>query len=308
MDGMTRRAMFAMMGGAAASIGLAGAGAAPRAAASETRAAAAPIRTVEVNGARLAYRSHGTGGERTDARRALVFGHGYALRGTADIYEALFARLAPDFDVYALDLRGHGASAASFAGWSQAAIADDMAGFVDRLGLRGAVYAGHSLGGFTGLFAQIRHPGTFSALALLATAAAGGGVAPPGLKEAFVTRGRDPGFAQEAFAGMYLHPGPDDVRRAAAAVGLIDPSVHETFFSNFAATTIAGRLSEIRAPVLVLNGGRDTVVSPAEQHKTALGLPRTKEVVFSGEGHMLPIEAADVTAREMLSFFRYDAV
>jgi pimeloyl-ACP methyl ester carboxylesterase len=235
-----------------------------------------------------------------------VFVHGYALQGTGEIYTSLIDRLAAEFDVYALDLRGHGASAPSFANWSQAAIADDVAAFVQKMGLSGAVYAGHSLGGFTGMYAQIRHPGTFSALALLATAVAAGGAPVPGLKENFVTKGRDRSFTEPAFSSMYLHPAPGDVRRAADAVGLIHPSVHDTFFSNFANVVITDRLPEIRVPVLLVNGGKDNVVSPAEQHKTALGLGQHKEVTFSHEGHMLPIESAEATAREMITFFKHD--
>lgn len=311
MKDLSRRGLFALAGGGAAYAGLAHGRAAAgltKSAAGLAKSASAPrssgggLRSIEVNGTRLGYRHHVGGGR----RRPLVFAHGYALRSTGDIYARLFARLAADFDVYALDLRGHGASAASFSGWSQAAIADDVAAFAGKLGLRGAVYAGHSLGGFTGLYAQIRHPRTFSALALLATAVAAGGVAPPGLKDSFVARGRDRAFTEPAFASMYLHPGSGDVRRAADAVGLIDPSVHETFFSNFPNVVITDRLAGIDVPVLLVNGGKDTVVSPAEQHNTARGLSRSKEVTFAGEGHMLPIETADATAREMLNFFRYD--
>ena len=304
MTDPNRRRMFALAAGGTAYAGLAHAQAArpsPYPAAATERATSG-VQYVEVNGARLAYERHAGGG----GRRPLVLGHGYALRGTGAIYATLISRLTTDFDVYAVDLRGHGASASSFAGWSQAAIADDLAAFVETLGIRGAAYAGHSLGGFTGLFAQIRHPGTFSALSLLATAVAAGGTAPPGLKEAFVTRGRDRAFTQGAFASMYLHPGPDDIRHAVDAVSLIDPSVHETFFSNFSRNVITERLAELRVPVLLVNGARDNVVSPAEQHRTALGLSLSKEVTFSVEGHMLPIEAPEATAREMLNFFQHD--
>ena len=305
MNHLNRRRVFALAGGGMAYAGLAHAQtASPRSAgaAEDARSATAGLQSVEVNGAKLAYRLHpGRGG-----RRPLVFVHGYALRGTGEIYAPLIARLLSEFDVYALDLRGHGGSASSLANWSQPAIADDVAAFVDKLSLRGAMYAGHSLGGFTGLFAEIRHPGTFSALALLATAAAAGGSPPPGLKDAFVTRGRDPAFTQGTFAAMYLRPGPNDIRQSVDAVSLVDPSVHEAFFSNFARHVITERLAEVRAPVLLVNGGKDTVVSPVEQHSTALGLPRSKEVTFSGEGHMLPIEAPDATAREMVTFFLHD--
>lgn len=306
MQDLTRRAALLLAGGGLAFAGCASASAAAAQAPGSARAAAGsvaePIRYVDLNGTRLGYRRHSGGG----GRRPLVLVHGYSLSGTGEVYTALIDGLTSDFDVYALDLRGHGASAASSANWSQAAIADDLAAFVRKLGLRGAVYAGHSLGGFTGLYAQIRHPGTFSALALLATAVAQGGTPPPGLKEAFVARGRDPGFTEPAFSGMYLRPKPRDIRRAAEAVAMVPPSVHETFFSNFAKVVITDRLPEIRVPVLLINGGKDTVVSPAEQHITALGLGLHKEVTFSHEGHMLPIESAEATAREMLTFFRHD--
>lgn len=295
MNGFDRRGMFALAAGGVVQAGLAHAQA-------PTYGLASGIQHVEVNGTRLAYERHSQG----SGRRPLVFGHGYALRGTGAVYTLLISRLAAEFDVYALDMRGHGASAASFAGWSQAAIADDLAAFVEKLGLRGAVYAGHSLGGFTGMFAQVRHPGTFSAMALLATAVAAGSAAPAGLKETFVARGKDPAFTQGAFASMFLHPGPDDVRHAVDAVSLVEPSVHEAFFPNYARNVITERLVEIRVPVLLVNGAKDNVVSPAEQHRTAAGLSLSKEVTFSVEGHMLPIEAPDATAREVLTFLKHD--
>lgn len=308
MNELNRRRMLGLVGGGVAYGGLASVQAQtvpspdPVLTARNASAATPPIRQIDLDGVQLAYRHHvGTPG-----RRPLVFVHGYALRGTGDIYAPLIARLTGEFDVYALDLRGHGASAHSIVNWSQEAIADDVAAFVDKLGLRGAVFAGHSLGGFTGLFAQIRHPGTFSALALLATAAAAGGSPPPGLRETWVTRGRDPAFTQGAFAAMYLRPGPNDIRQSVDAVGLVDPRVHEAFFSNFGRVVLTERLAEVRVPVLLVNGLKDTVVSPAEQHRTALGLPRSKEVAFSVQGHMLPIEAPDATAREMVNFFTHD--
>jgi pimeloyl-ACP methyl ester carboxylesterase len=260
------------------------------------------VRFVEINGARLAYQQHTGGGD----RQLLIFSHGYGLRGTGAIYAPLIEQLTPHFDVYALDVRGHGASASSFANWSQTTIADDLAAFVSKLGLRGAVYAGHSLGGFTGLFAQIRHPGTFSALCLLATAAAGGNDAPASVEDAFVRDGRDDAKIRLAFRPLYMRPQPNDIRLAAEAVTLLDPAVHEAFYPNYGRNTITERLRDIDIPVLLINGAKDNVVSPVEQHKTAAGLRRSKEVILSGEGHMLPIEVPSTVARDMINFVLHD--
>lgn len=257
---------------------------------------------VEVNGARLAYEHRAGSGQRTP----LVFVHGYALRSSGPIYDELLAPLQEQFDIYALDMRGHGGSAPSFDSWSQAIVADDVAAFVEALGLRGAALAGHSLGGFTGMYAQLRHPGTFSVLCLLATAVASGGAAPAGLETYFTEHGRDHAQMREIFATMYRRPNDRMLQMAADAVGLVSPAVHQAFYPNYAHVAIADRLAEIDIPVLLVSGGKDNVVAPAEQHKTALGLSKHKEVTFSGEGHMLPLEAAATTAREIISFCRYD--
>ena len=260
------------------------------------------LKYVEVNGARLAYEHRAGSG----LRAPLIFLHGYALRSSGPIYNELLTPLQEQFDVYALDMRGHGGSASSFTNWSQATIADDVAAFVEAIGLRGAVCAGHSLGGFTGMYAQLRHPGTFSALCLLATAAASGGVAPPGLASYFTERGHDQAQMRDTFATMYKRPTPHMLQMAAEAVGAIDPAVHQAFYPNYAHVVITDRLAEIDIPVLLLSGRKDNVVSPAEQHNTAQGLGQCKEVVFSGEGHMLPLEAAAMTARELINFSRHD--
>lgn len=257
---------------------------------------------VEVNGARLAYEHRAGSGQRTP----LVFVHGYALRSSGPIYGELLTPLQEQFDIYALDIRGHGGSASSFEHWSQATVADDVAAFVEALDLRGAVYAGHSLGGFTGMYAQVRHPGTFSVLCLLATAVASGGVAPAGLETYFTERGQDQAQMRETFATMYRKPNDRMLQMAAEAVGVINPAVHQAFYPNYSRVIIADRLAEIDIPVLLVSGGKDNVVAPAEQHKTALGLSKHKEVTFSGEGHMLPLEAAAMTAREIISFCRCD--
>ncbi len=257
------------------------------------------IEFVEINGARLAYERHGTPG-----RPALVFVHGYGLRGTGPLYAPLIAKLATEFDVYALDLRGHGASASAHQDWSQTTIADDVAAFVNHMGLKGAIYVGHSLGGFTGMLAQIRHPGTFAGLCLLATIAASGTTQPAEIKETLVTKGRDVDLMTGTYASMFVRPDRAAFRRSAEAVALVSPGVHETFFTNLPNYVITDRLAEIRIPVLLLNGALDNVISVIEQQRTARSLPFGTDVTLAQEGHMLPLEAADITAREIITFHR----
>ena len=257
------------------------------------------ISYVRVNGVSLAYQTHAAAANLPP----LVFVHGYGMRSTGPLYAGLLGRLSARYTVHALDLRGHGGSVEATANWSLDAWADDVPAVLDALGIAGAVYVGHSIGGFTGLNAAIRHPGAVSALCLLTTAAAsGGGSTPAELGEMFAVSGRDREVMRGAFAPMYLRPTPAILDLTVESIALIPPEIHRAFFSTFPDRSLVARLGEIQSPVLVLNGLADVVVPPQEQHATAIGLPHVKEINISGQGHMLPIEAPDLTAREIIGF------
>lgn len=262
-------------------------------------------RYVRVDGVDLAYQVHHDGG----GKRPLVMLHGYSIRSTGPTYAALFAKLASDFTIYAFDMRGHGGSAGLVEGFTFARVADEIHGAVQALGLENPVHAGHSFGGFMGLVTELRHPGTFSALCLLAASAASGGVATPEeVKSTITNEGRNPAVIKELFSQMYMKPpSAAALQPLIDAVGLMDPEVHRAYFyKEYPTVVITDRLHEIGTPVLHLNGAHDNVVAPHEQHLTARGLPRGKEVIFSDEGHMLPLEAPERTAREITAFVTYD--
>jgi 3-oxoadipate enol-lactonase len=263
------------------------------------------LKYVDVNGVRLAYAERITAG----STRPLVFVHGYSLRATGEVYDQLLSDLSRDFAVYALDLRGHGGSSGPHPGaWSLDAIADDVAAFVQALGLSGAVYVGHSIGGFTGLLAELRHPGVFPVMCLLATGpATGGRHNPAGIADLFIKGGRDARTMGETLAPMYVRADADSLRLAVEACALVAPAVHEAFFPEFQQASIETRLGDIASAVLLVNGARDVVIPPEEQHRTALGLRLCKEVTLSCEGHMLPIEAPAICAREIRAFVQHDA-
>jgi pimeloyl-ACP methyl ester carboxylesterase len=173
------------------------------------------------------------------------------------------------------------------------------------LNLIGALYIGHSMGGFTGMFCEVRHPGTFSAMCLLATAAAGGGGhAGPDAGKFLIEHGNDREILQKAVAPMYLHG--DNGAANVEAILLMDRRVHEIYFAEYPKRVIIDEIRHVDIPVLVLNGARDSVVPLSTQHETALALPNCKEVILTTEGHMLPRESGDLTAREIIAFWKHD--
>jgi pimeloyl-ACP methyl ester carboxylesterase len=260
-------------------------------------------RYVNVSGVDLAYQVFGRG------ERPLLFLHGYSIQSTGIIYADLFNALGSEFTVYAFDMRGHGGSAGVTENWTMAQVADDIAGAVQALGLRGAMHADHSFGGFMGLLTELRHPSTFSALVLLAPSAASGGKATPEeVKSTITNEGKNGAIMRDLYSQMYARSVDDHkIQPLVDSVALMDRSIHQAYFyREYPSVVITDRLAEIKVPVLHLLGAHDNVVAPQEQHLTARSLPLGKEIIFSDEGHMLPLESPQRTAREIANFCEYD--
>jgi pimeloyl-ACP methyl ester carboxylesterase len=119
-----------------------------------------------------------------------------------------------------------------------------------------------------------------------------------------IEHGTNRQLLEGAFMASYVEPanGISHVE----AIMLMDRSVHAAFFPSFARLSILNQIGEVETPVLLLAGVKDTVITLASLHETALALPRCKEVVFSTEGHAMPIDSPDLTAREIIAFWRND--
>jgi len=255
---------------------------------------------IRVSGVDLACESFGTG------PRDLLFIHGYMVRGTGRLYAPLYEQLGSHFRVLAIDLRGHGGSSGITDATTFDELATDIAAAVHELGLDQPIYVGHSLGGLLGLRTELECPGIFGGIVLLAPAAAtGAGASDPASLDRAVQLHRDHKAMAANFRGIYVRDVPDShIGEVVEAACLLDPAFNEDWLTReWPTVDISRRLQEIETPTLVLNGARDNIVSPDAQHRTAMSLPRCKEVTFTDEGHMLPLESPERTAREIVSFY-----
>ncbi|MFB7513415.1 alpha/beta fold hydrolase [Streptomyces sp. NPDC056144] len=120
------------------------------------------IRTLTVDGVRLAYRVYGSEDAAPTAPPVvLVHGRGENGTGWREIAEAL----AGDHRVYVPDLRGHGLSDRP-GGYGFAAFRDELGGFLRALGLTGATVVAHSMGGGAAYLLAQREPELIGRLVL----------------------------------------------------------------------------------------------------------------------------------------------
>src|SRR3954463_7704635 len=106
-------------------------------------------RRVDVNGMRMYYEVSGSG-------EPLIVLHGAYMNIPS--MGAIIPMLARTHRVYALELQGHGRTTDIDRPITYPNLADDVAAFMDAVGLRKADVFGYSMGAVTGLQLAIRHP------------------------------------------------------------------------------------------------------------------------------------------------------
>ncbi|XAH24032.1 alpha/beta hydrolase [Xylophilus sp. GW821-FHT01B05] len=115
---------------------------------------------VQANGLRLHYEQWG------DGPRTVIALHGTSLHGK--VWYWLAEALGPEYRLIGLDQRSHGDSQRVGSGqYGVEHYCDDLAAFIDRLGLERVSLVGSSLGSRVALLYAARHPERVEALALL---------------------------------------------------------------------------------------------------------------------------------------------
>lgn len=238
-------------------------------------------------------------------RRRVVLVHGFTQAGAA--WSALAASLAgTGYEVVAPDAPGHGSSAGVHAtGFAGAA------GLVAGAGGRGT-YVGYSMGGRLCLRAALDHSGAVRALVLVSAGA--------GLEDAAEREARrladvrlaerleardvrleeflEEWLAQPLFATLPPERAGLDVRRANTPAGL---AASLRTCGTGSMDPLWERLGELRAPALVVAGGKDArYVALGE--RLAAGIAGAELAVVPGAGHSVPAEAPAAFERILRQF------
>lgn len=125
-------------------------------------------------------------------------------------FDAVAERLAPEYQLYALDLRGRGDSDKPAEGYGFAYHAQDILGFADALGLETFAILGHSFGATVGVYLASIRPGRLRAIVMI-----DGGADPkedvmlamrPSLRSLDVTYASIEDYLESMKAIPYFHP------------------------------------------------------------------------------------------------------
>lgn len=269
---------------------------------------------VDVEGARLHVAEIGLARGNQGAEPAIVLVHG-ASGNMEDMRLALGETLAKSHRVILIDRPGHGWSSRppgdTYA--SPARQAELVAEALKQLGVRRSILVGHSWGGAFVTAYALAFPERTAGVVLLSAVTHPWAANPGWYNKLASLPYLGPLFRRAMVYPLGLvmadglsrrifepQPVPEDYLRRAAIRLVLRPS---TFFANardlallrdFIAAQVP-RYADLRSPVVIITGDRDTMVSP-EINACALAatLPQAKLISLEGVGHM-PHHAAPET-------------
>ncbi len=208
--------------------------------------------------------------------------------------------LAPNYDVIAIDLPGHGQSAAPPADWSFEKAAAGVVAILDDADVRAAHLVGLSIGGMIAQEAAISYPTRIRSLILLATAAAFPDETRAAmLQHAALAQGQGMQavlpFVQYWVASETAQDQPDILDRISSSLLRLDASDYALIWRMIAGFDVSTRLHTVRCPTLVLVGDRDFNTPEVYAVALAAALRQSHVTVLPGASHLIPVDLPSVT-------------
>lgn len=256
-------------------------------------------RFIELNGVKVHVKIAGEG------EPALVLLHGFA--ASTYSWQAVMPALAESRQVIAYDRTGFGLTERPMPGdwtgespYSPEAYVAQLLALLDRQGIDRAVLAGNSAGGTVATAFALAHPERVQALVLVDAAIYSGGGAPAIVRPLL-------GTPQMRHLGPLIartirDRGPELIELAWHDPGRMSPAVLPGYTKPLQAENwdralwevtvasresgLAGRLTELKLPVLVITGDDDRIVPTAQSLQLARDIPGAQLVVIPECGHV----------------------
>lgn len=231
----------------------------------------------------------------------------HALAMVAEFWEETVAALGPEWDVLAVDCRGHGASDKPAGPYSVELMADDIAAVMDHAGWDSAVVAGASMGGCVAMAVAAAHPDRVAGLGLIDTTAWYGEDAVTAWEE----RGRKAvdggmgaliGFQKTRwFSDAFRKANPDTLQRAIDIFTANDVAAYLETCRMLGRADMRPSLTSFNMPVAIMVGEEDYATPIAMSEALTTAIPGAQMRIVPNARHMTPLEVPETVAEVIKS-------
>jgi non-heme chloroperoxidase len=250
-------------------------------------------------GVRLRYAEQGDA-----AGHPLILLHGYS--DSSFSFSSVLPRLAADYRVYALDLRGHGGSDQPATGYTMRELAGDVLAFMDAKGLTRATVVGHSMGSFVAQQLAVTAPERVARLVLIGSATTIRSMEGFQEFESTVMGLNDPvptEFAREFQVSTVHNPlAPEFMDRAVEESLRLPARVWHALMQGMVSTEPAAALGKHRIPTLLIWGDRDAVFPRSQQEALLAMIPLAELEVYAETGHAVHWEQPERFVEDLTRF------
>ncbi len=242
---------------------------------------------IKTNGIELHYTVEGEG-------PWLVMSHSLACNGR--MWDPQLPVLARRFKVLRFDTRGHGQSEAPAGAYTLEALADDVKGMLDALGIRAAHWVGLSMGGMIGQTFALKYPGVLQSLVLADTTSRYPPEAAPIWAERIrvaESQGMEPlvqPTLERWFTAAYRASHAAEVARIADMIRATPVAGYVGCSHAIPRIDLTARLAEIAVPALVIVGEQDAGTPPAMAREIRDNLPGSELVIIPSAAHLANVE------------------
>jgi 3-oxoadipate enol-lactonase len=227
-------------------------------------------------------------------------------------WSEVLAELGTEYRVLAPDHRDTGDSSPDAEPFLLDDLADDAAAFLKALNAAPAVVVGLSMGGMVAQHLALRHPALVRGLLLVSTTPGGAGGSPAterGRAALFLPADLEAGERARQAMTLMTAPGFTDahpeVLDLAEARGRQHPMSAETYKRQFRAIRahdMAGRLTDLHVPTLVIHGDADDLIPLPDGLRLANGIPGAQLRVYQSTGHMPQLERREEFLADVRGF------
>ena len=238
-----------------------------------------------------------------DQAPVLVFSN--SLGTDFSMWDPQMAELQRHFHILRYDTRGHGQSSVTPGDYTIEQLGRDVLALLDSLGLDRVHFCGLSMGGMVGIWLGIHAPNRLRRLVLCNTAAR------IGTKDTWNTRiatVRKDGMKAVAAAVIERWFTPEfrttSAEKVARAQQMLENSTPEGYAASCAAIRDMDQretVAQIKAPTLVIYGGKDPVTPAADAHFLAERISGAVEVELAA-AHLSNVEQADAFTEAVSRF------